>query len=139
MNLIDRTKLHEGEVKKNGRHVMYKDSKGIWTLGYGRNIQERGLSDEEAEFLLRNDLADATKDLFSNHQWVCTLDRVRHDVLVEMVFNMGIARFNGFKRMLAAAKARDFEAAAAEMLDSKWHKDVGKRAEVLAMIMLNGK
>jgi lysozyme len=137
---IDRVVIHEGEVKRRGRHVMYKDSKGIWTLGYGRNIQERGLSDEEADYLLRHDLEDAAKDLLRNHPWVLSLNLARHEVLVEMVFNMGIDRFNTFVNMLAAAKAHDFETAAAEMLDSKWHReDVYGRAETLAMIMLNGK
>lgn len=139
MKLIDRIKLHEGSMTRHGRHVMYSDSKGILTIGYGRNLQERGLSDEEAEYLLRNDIADAADDLRRNYPWVIFLSAERQEVLVEMVFNMGIARFNTFKRMIDAVKVEDYEASAREMLDSKWHKDVGKRAETLAMIMLNGK
>ena len=61
--------------------------------------------------------------------------QVRQDVLIEMVFNLGLPRVLGFRKMLAALSNDDYSEAARQMLDSKWHKDVGNRADRLAWRM----
>ena len=53
-------------------------------------------------------------------------------VIVEMVFNPGRARLLGFVKMLTALERGDYSTAADEMLDSRWHRQVGKRAEEMA-------
>lgn len=124
---------HEGEVN----HA-YQDSKGYWTIGIGRLIDERrggGISHEEAMYLLDNDITEAHRDLLTHHPEINGLCEARMEVLVNMCFNLGITRLNGFKRMWAAIAADDFKDASVEMLDSRWAEQVGNRAVDLARIM----
>lgn len=80
----------------------YRDSEGLLTIGVGRNIEERGISREEALYLLDNDIRDHTAELIARFPVVDTLDPPRRDVLINMAFNLGIPRLAGFKRMWAA-------------------------------------
>jgi len=131
-------KLDEGPGPMiNGRHMMYKDSVDLWTVGFGRNIQERGLSPEEAEFLLDNDIIDAIKECHS-FDWFNNLDDVRQTVVVDMVYNMGLPRFSGFKKTIKLISDHRFEEAASEMMDSKWARQVGVRAVRLSQMMSSG-
>ena len=130
---------HEGERRNHeGRHVAYEDSQGIVTLGYGRNIQERGISEAEARVLLHNDILNAAYECQENLPWFNSLDAVRQEVLVNMVFNLGWPRFSGFKKMLAALEKGWYSEAAVQMLDSRWADQVGRRAAVLAQRMDRG-
>lgn len=130
--LIDQIKRHEGEVIKNGRHMPYKCPADKLTLGYGRNIEERGISSSEAEFMLLNDIQDLNHELRTAVVGWTALDDVRRAALVNMAYNLGMPRFKGFKKMLSALAVQDYRTAAAEMLDSKWAKQVGSRAQELA-------
>jgi len=124
---------HEGV-----RLAMYHDTEGIPTIGVGRNLERvPAISYEEAMFMLDNDIEDAENDLRTLMPYLCC-GRVRTDVLIDMVFNLGIVRFGGFKKMIAAVKAADYEEAARQMLDSKWAGQVGKRATELAEMMRTG-
>jgi len=119
--LQERLINHEG-VKKNA----YQDSLGFWTIGVGRCIDARkseGLSLDEIMYLLRNDIDKATKQLTSC-DWFVTLDKVRQDVCVEMVFNVGFNGFLGFKKTIAAITLHDFNLAAKCLADSKWATQV---------------
>ena len=118
----------------------YYDSLGIQTIGVGRNLSRKpAISYGEAMMMLDNDLDDAEHDLCNTFPWLVSKDdTVRHDVLVDMVFNLGIYRFKGFKKMIAAYEVDDYEEAARQMLDSKWARQVGKRADELAHMMSMG-
>ena len=124
-------KAHEGlELKP------YTDTVGKLTIGYGRNLSDRGLSEAEAEHLLINDLRIAEEDArsLSGPIWdYLSLDRKA--VLVDMAFNLGKQRLKGFKRMWAALYNNNYDEAAKEMLDSYWAMQVGQRALNLANIM----
>ncbi|MBO6305478.1 MAG: glycoside hydrolase family protein [Selenomonadaceae bacterium] len=130
MNLIERIKKHEGLGLKP-----YRCPAGYLTIGYGRNIEENGITEAEASFLLANDIKNCRAECEKNFRWFNNLDAERQDVLVEMDFNLGIKRFKKFKKMLAACERKDYETASKEMLDSLWARQVGKRAETLAAIM----
>ena len=95
------------------------------------------ITKEEAELLLKNDLEKAEKDAekFSVYS---KLNQTRKDVLIEMVFNLGYSRLSNFKKMFEALEKGDYDEAANQMLDSSWHKQVGKRAERLAYFMRIG-
>ena len=127
-------KEHEGLRLKP-----YRDTIGKLTIGYGRNLEDIGLSLEEAEALLRNDLsrceAELREVLGETYE---ALSPVRKAVLLDMIYNLGKSRFLGFKRMIAALKAGDFSRAAEEMLDSRWAAQVGRRAQFLAEKMREG-
>lgn len=116
----------------------YRDTVGKLTIGVGRNLDDRGLSADEIQLLLRNDIAIATRGA---RQLVPTFDALsdaRQEVLVNMAFNLGLPRLSGFKRFLAALAEGDFDQAAEEMLDSKWARQVGYRSIRLARVMEKG-
>jgi len=139
--LISMLKRHEGEVKTNGRHVAYKCPAGYWTLGIGRNIDPEngiGLSDDEVDYLLENDIARVTKELAAEYKWFNDLDDVRKDAIIDIAFNLGATRLRGFRRALAAMKAADYKTAATEFLDSKWARQVGGRALELTDMIASG-
>ena len=127
MSLIASVKTHEGlELKP------YLDSSavGVLTIGYGRNL-ERGITKEEAEMLLLNDLAISTKEGESFGFFKDLTDN-RQDVIVEMIFNLGLTRFKNFKKTIGYINQANHSAAADEMLDSKWADMVGQRAITLS-------
>ena len=128
--LINMITLHEGK-----RHHVYECSSGKLTVGVGRNLEDLGLSDGEIDFLLRNDLMRVQSELAVNVPCFLNLSDVRQDVLMDMCFNLGISRFLQFKNMLTALEIGDYIEAAAEMLDSRWAKQVGERANRLAKMM----
>lgn len=124
--------LHEGMKLKP-----YTDTVGKITIGVGRNLDDKGITREEAFFLLQNDIRECVRDL-ERYQWFKELDEVRKKVLVDMRFNLGPSRLQGFKKMIAALERHDYQSAANEMLDSLWAKQVKTRAERLAEMMRTG-
>jgi len=131
--LLNSIKNHEG---KNNR--LYRDAGGILTIGYGHNLETGELRDEAIELILQHDVEAAELAVRSVLPYFDELSALRRETLVEMVFNLGLSRFFGFKKMLAALEAGDYAAAAREMLDSKWARQVGKRARTLARQMRRG-
>ena len=145
---LSQLKRHEGEHREGGRHVAYRCPAGTLTIGWGHNLEAKpvrglgpgsSLSDAEAESLLRADLAELAARLDLRLAWWRGLGPARAAVLLNMAFNLGLAGLLGFKRMLAAARAQRFEEAAAEMLDSRWASQVGRRAHELAAQMRHGR
>ncbi|MET4696708.1 glycoside hydrolase family protein [Endozoicomonas lisbonensis] len=110
----------------------YTDTVGKLTIGVGRNLDDLGITRDEALVLLANDIARARSELIRCYPWVEQLNPVRQDALVNMVFNLGLPAFSGFRKMLAALQDRNFEQAAKEMLDSRWATQVHGRASELA-------
>jgi lysozyme len=140
--LLEMLKRHEGEVKTNGRHVAYKCSAGYWTLGIGRNVDPNGgigLSDDEVDYLLENDILRVMKELSSEYPWFSSLDDVRKDAMIDISFNLGATRLRNFKKALAAMEVADHTLAAKEFLDSKWSLDVKGRSHELAFMIETGK
>lgn len=152
--------LHEG-LRLN----VYRCPAGIWTIGVGRNLEakgltkqekekilgvgglsklevidvllERGISREEALYLLDNDIVDCRRDL-ERYDWYTKLDPVRQKVLIDMRLNLGMAGLLEFKRMIVALAAQDYERAADEMEDSKWYPQVKTRGVRLVEMMRTG-
>ena len=131
--LAAQLRLHEGV-----EHKPYKCTAGYLTIGVGRNIEERGLSDDEIDYILNNDVNIATDELVDTFSWYPDLDDVRQRVVVDMVFNLGMPRFKQFQNMISAIEAGDWPEAAAQMMDSRWAKQVGARAERLRDMMETG-
>lgn len=107
---------------------------GAHTVGYGRNIDEAGgigISEDEADYLLRNDI-ERTIEECKQWDWFDDLDPNRQSVMVQLCFQLGRPRLSNFKRMLSALAAQDFEAAAIELLDSRFARQVPARANRLA-------
>lgn len=131
--LITQLKVHEGTRSK-----VYLDTEGIETIGVGRNLRDRGLSDEEIELMLANDIKDFQEEVDRAFSWWADLDDVRQRVIVDMAFNMGTGSLSKFKLTLGHIEAGRFEEASVEMLDSKWARQVGNRAKCLSKMMKTG-
>jgi len=129
-------KRHEGVES----HV-YRCSAGFETIGAGRNISKSGLglSDDEVDYLLENDIVRVIKELSSEYPWFKDLDDVRKDAIIDISFNLGATRLRGFERALAAMDAADYKTASLEFLDSKWSRDVKGRSAELAYMIEMGK
>ncbi len=131
-------KRHEGARRDvHGRHLPYYDSVGVQTLGYGRNLNN-GINESEAEYLLMNDVMEASESLGEALPWTEDLDDARRHVLLNMAFNLGINGLLGFHNTLEAVRTGRYADAAAGMLDSKWAGQVGSRAVELAEQMRTG-
>jgi len=136
MNIND---LKQQLIKHEGLELLpYKCTAGKLTIGVGRNIEDRGISYDEAMMLLENDLLLYTAELEKAFPVVKDLDNVRVMTLINMAYNLGITKLRQFKMMWAAIEDNDFEVAAQEMLNSKWASDVGKRALELSEQMRTG-
>lgn len=116
----------------------YRDSVGKLTIGVGRNLDDVGITQEEARFLLLGDIHSATAALDERLPWWTGLDEVRQRALANMMFNLGPDRLLGFKNTLALIHLGDYLAAAQAMLASKWAAQVGPRAERLAVMVRDG-
>lgn len=139
--LLEMLKRHEGVVLTNGRHVAYKCPAGYWTVGIGRNIDPNGglgLSDDEVDMLLENDILRVIKELSAEYPWFNDLDDVRKDAMIDISYNLGATRLRGFKKALAAMEVADHKTAAEEFLDSKWRRDVKGRAHEIASMIATG-
>jgi lysozyme len=131
--LVDRLKVHEGlELKP------YRDTVGKLTIGIGRNLDDVGISADEARQLCLNDVIKVEQQLDASLPWWRNMDEVRQQVLAEMCFNLGITRLLGFSHMLAYLEVGNTSGAAEEMLNSAWAHQVGKRAQVLSRAMKMG-
>ena len=153
-NFINKLIAHEGL-----RLQVYQDTLGIDTIGIGRNLEDRGITKEEmdwmdipnmdaiyeygiteadAMYLAQNDVQIVEEELVRSHPCVEELDAVRQLVLVDMAFNMGVPRLSKFKKMWAAIHENKFDVAAKEMLDSRWAIQVKSRSTKLAHAMHHG-
>lgn len=112
----------------------YRDTVGKLTIGFGRNLDDVGITREEAEIMLDNDIEQVRSEL-SRFDWFEQLDSKRRDVIMNMCFNLGLPTLLKFENMIAALSAHQYQRAADEMLDSLWARQVGKRAERLAETM----
>ena len=116
----------------------YTDTVGKLTIGVGRNLTDNGVSELEAEGMCIRDMDDVDADLDRNVAWWREMSEPRQMVFVDMCFNLGWPRFSQFRRMLASAEDGDYATAADEMIDSRWARQVGTRADLLETMMRNG-
>lgn len=135
-------KLRAQLVRDEGRvsHA-YTDSEGYLTIGVGHLIdQRRGgrLPDFIIDTLLDHDIEQAQRELLAALPWFLSLDPPRQAVLVNMAFNLGTAGLLKFAKTLGAIKTGSYSEAALHMLDSKWARQVGVRAQRLATQMEKG-
>jgi len=120
------------------RNKPYKCPAGKLTIGVGRNIEDNGLREDEILLLLNNDIKASYRELARDVQGFTNLDEVRQNILVNMCFNMGWPTLKYFKKMFKAIQNEDYQEAARQMLDSKWAKQVGIRADRLSLQMQHG-
>lgn len=133
------SKLEDQLIKHEGyRQFPYHDTVGKLTIAIGRNLDDVGISSEEAKYLLKNDIQKCIKQLNDGFYWFSDLGLVRQDALINMCFNLGFTRLNGFRNMLLAFAEGDYDEAAKQALDSKWATQVGKRSQDIAYMIKEG-
>lgn len=146
--LFDSIIAHEGEVKRNKRHLPYDDKtgkplkpgdtlQGKITIGSGRNLSDKGISEVERNIMLRVDVKEATDTMPNREIWK-RLNDVRQEVCVEMNFNLGPGKYRRFLKHWRALDAGLFGEAAKQMENSKWYRQVGGRGPKLAGRMRTG-
>ena len=154
MDKIDKMLLVSIKKHEGLRLEAYQDSKGIWTCGYGRNLEEVGvpteyaslvcISEEKASEWLEEDIAIAISEAKQFPQYN-RLNRARRNVFIEMVFQMGRPRVSKFVNMLESISLEpaivitNWQTVSEHMLDSKWaREDSPSRAAELAHTMRVG-
>lgn len=127
--IVENLKVEEGYSA-----TCYFCTAGAHTVGYGRNLSEGGvgISEEEAAYLLKNDVVRTIDEVRRNYPWFDDLSKAAREVLVEMCFQLGAPRLALFKKMLAGLEAGDYPTAAAEIVDSQFARQVPARANRLA-------
>ncbi len=113
-------------IKHEGLRLKpYKDTVGKLTIGVGRNLDDCGITSDEALLLLHNDLIRCTSELIK-YSWYLNIDNeVRRGVLIELGFNVGMVKFLEFKKMISAISVFDYDLASKELLNSLWASQVG--------------
>ncbi len=117
---------------------IYKDSRNIYTVGYGRNLESKGLTNQEAEYLLDNDTNEVYGWLSRNYFWFADLDVIRQTAIMAMRFQLGESGFQAFTKMLSAMRDKDYMSAAVAMGDSKWAKQTPERVKQLQTMVSTG-
>jgi lysozyme len=132
-SLADQLRRDEGT-----RLRLYQDTVGKWTIGTGRNLTDVGVSQDESDLMLANDIRSATAALESAFPWVTILDDVRLGAVLNMTFNIGVGGVAQFKDFLGKLQSGDYAGAAQSMLQSKWAEQVGARAQRLSIQVESG-
>ena len=123
---------HEGFSRKP-----YFCTAGKETIGYGRNLSDKGITKQESKFLLRNDIIECAIDLDTfifPGQFKTWPDELQH-AMIDMRFQLGMTGFRSFKKMILALRANDRELAAVEAKNSKWYKQVPGRAKTIVKMI----
>lgn len=132
-------KKHEGTNIVNGRHMPYRCTAGKLTIGIGRNLDDKGISDMEADAMLDNDIKECVKQCVKHIPAFYGLDIVRQDALIDMCFNMGINSLLGFKNTLDHIEKREWKEAAEGIRNSKYAQQVKGRAVRISNMIETGK
>ena len=127
MSLIDSIKKHEGYVG-----IVYKDSLGIDTIGYGFAIKDLELDADICDIILERKLHALTDRVNNKFHWYKYMPPEIQDIVVEMCYQMGVYGFSCFKKTIAYLQDKKFKEASVEMLDSRWADQTPNRAKELS-------
>ena len=122
--------LREDLIAEEGiRLKPYLCPAGKTTIGVGRNLDDVGITQDEAMEMLDNDIDRVNAQLAKALPWLETKSPDVQRAIANMTFQMGLGALLKFKKMLAALQARDYNAARREALDSAWAKQTPQRAK----------
>lgn len=121
--------------------TLYRCTAKKLTIGYGFNVQA-GVTKRVARAILHEQLREIHDYLYRAYDWyeeISVCEPVRAIAIRDMNFQLGFAGFRKFRKAIAAMKARDYETAAKEALDSRWAKQTPNRARRVARMIRTGK
>lgn len=123
------------------RHKPYKCTAGKLTIGVGRNIEDRGISDATAFQMLEEDIYLALDDAYKifTVEFFNSLSQPRQHAILNMILNLGGVRFSKFKNMIAAIRSNDWKLAAKEAKQSLWYQQVKARGDRIIELLENEK
>ena len=127
MSLIDSIKKHEGYVG-----IVYKDSLGIDTIGYGFAIKDLELDKDICDIILERKLHALTDRINNKFHWYMYMPPEIQHIVVELCYQMGVYGFSCFKKTIAYLQDKKFKEASVEMLDSRWADQTPNRAKELS-------
>ena len=130
MALIESIKNHEGYVG-----IVYKDSLGIDTIGYGFAIKDLELDKDICDIILERKLKDLESRIKLKFGWYPFMPKTIQNVVMEMCYQLGVTGFSKFVKTITYLKDKDFKSASVEMLDSKWAKQTPNRAKEMSEIV----
>ena len=137
-NLKKRIKLNEGFSPKP-----YKDQLGYLTIGYGHLIlsketifSKKQLNKKEFEKIFEKDFKK-TLSSFNNTLKPLTSNKKEAELLIEMVFQLGIKGCLKFKNLLKNMRKGNKHLVCFEMMDSLWYKQTPYRVKILIKTFLN--
>jgi len=140
--LREEIKYDEGSVNK-----IYLDHLGLATFGIGHLVTEwdeeygwevgTPVSEDRCNEVFDTDIQIVLSDCDRLYPDFNELPEEVQRIIANMMFNMGRPRLSKFKGMKRGVDARDWNAAADEMVDSKWYRQVTKRADRLVERMRN--
>ena len=131
--LFDQLKNFEGlELKP------YRCTSDKLTIGLGRNLEDNGITEEEAYYLATNDLDNLMDELDQNIPWWDDLDDPRKRALLNLAYNVGTPTLMKFKKTLEHLKNGLYTEASEEVLQSRWADQVGRRATFISEVFKTG-
>ena len=133
MTIVELLVKHEGLRLKP-----YYCTAGKLTIGIGRNLTDVGISEPEAYMLLDGDIRSATAAVSNVFPHFWRYSDNRKNAIIDMLVNLGLGRFLGFQKFIAAVKVEDWLTAEVEMLDSLWATQVPERAKEDAALIMAG-
>ncbi|QDP50676.1 MAG: putative endolysin [Prokaryotic dsDNA virus sp.] len=130
MGLRESIKENEGYVG-----IVYKDSLGIDTIGYGFAIKDLELDRDICDLILERKIQELEDRVKLKFGWYPFMPKVIQDVVMEMCYQLGVTGFSKFVKTITYLKDKDFKNASIEMLDSKWAKQTPNRAKKMSKIV----
>ena len=140
--LREQLEIDEGIV-----HEVYLDHLGYPTFGIGHLVTDDdpeygadvGTKVDETRCIeaFEQDVQTVLSDCSKLYSDFDELPEEAQQIIANMMFNMGRPRLSKFKGMKRGVDARDWNAAADEMVDSAWYRQVTKRADRLVERMRN--
>ena len=127
--MINKSRLSKQLIAHEGLKLKpYKCTANKLTIGVGRNLDDVGITEEEALYLLEADIQVVINQCTVAFAWFVDLDELRNEAVINLVFNMGLTKFKQFKKTIAYIEQGKFDLAGAELLDSNYARQVGQRS-----------
>ena len=123
--------------------TLYQCSADKTSIGVGRNLTDNGISEDEAMYLLENDIDRVIKNLDKHWSVWRSFPEKAQMVCIDLVFNLGINGFMNFRRTRALMEMGMWLEASEELLDSRYHVQLPNRSSYnsrqLALCTKDGK
>tara|TARA_X000001382_G_scaffold95923_2_gene70320 strand:- start:609 stop:1010 length:402 start_codon:yes stop_codon:yes gene_type:complete len=130
MSLLNQIKKHEGF-----RSTVYQCTEGYDTIGYGFAVKDLEITEDIAEQILIQKIAELESKISKKFEWYHTSPQEAKEVVINMCYQLGLSGFSKFKKTIYLLETEQYEEASVEMLDSLWAKQTPRRAKELSEVI----